>query len=100
MLILCYVWCCFVMCWVIDEGKVVGYFYCEVLEEENDSGWWLMVGDELDDYMNIVGIIVYVSLGLVLDVDDSILLLFDVLLGWVFEWLVDGFFIEVQGLEG
>ncbi|MFW3001145.1 DUF2185 domain-containing protein [Pseudomonas aeruginosa] len=83
-----------------DEGKAVGYLYREAPEEENDSGWRLMAGDESDDYMNTAGTTAYVSLGSVLNADDSILPLLDAPPGRAFERLADGSFIEVQGPEG
>ncbi|MGC3450495.1 immunity protein Imm33 domain-containing protein, partial [Pseudomonas aeruginosa] len=46
---------CFETRRVIDEGKAVGYLYSEAPEDENDSGWRLMAGDETDDYMNTAG---------------------------------------------
>ncbi|MEK2654541.1 DUF2185 domain-containing protein [Pseudomonas aeruginosa] len=91
---------CFVTRRVIDEGKAVGYLYREAPEEENDSGWRLMAGDESDDYMNTAGTTAYVSLGSVLNADDSILPLLDAPPGRAFERLADGSFIEVQGPEG
>ncbi|HBO9168164.1 TPA: DUF2185 domain-containing protein [Pseudomonas aeruginosa] len=91
---------CFVKRRVIDEGKAVGYLYREAPEEENDSGWRLMAGDESDDYMNTAGTTAYVSLGSVLNADDSILPLLDAPPGRAFERLADGSFIEVQGPEG
>ena len=82
------------------RGKAVGYLYREAPEEENDSGWRLMAGDESDDYMNTAGTTAYVSLGSVLNADDSILPLLDAPPGRAFERLADGSFIEVQGPEG
>lgn len=58
-----------------------------------------MAGDESDDYMNTAGTTAYVSLGSVLNADDSILPLLDAPPGRAFERLADGSFIEVQGPE-
>lgn len=55
-----------------------------------------MAGDESDDYMNTAGTTAYVSLGSVLNADDSILPLLDAPPGRAFERLADGSFIEVQ----
>ncbi|MDF5826494.1 DUF2185 domain-containing protein [Pseudomonas aeruginosa] len=91
---------CFVTRRVIDEGKAVGYLYREAPEEENDSGWRLMAGDESDDYMNTAGTTAYVSLGSVLNADDSILPLLDAPPGRAFERLADGSFHRGAGTGG
>ncbi len=62
---------CFVTHRVLLDGAKVGYLYREAPEYENDSGWRLMAGDESTEYMDDAANIAYVSLGAVLDKDDS-----------------------------
>ncbi|MBG6630084.1 DUF2185 domain-containing protein [Pseudomonas aeruginosa] len=59
-----------------------------------------MAGDEADDYMNTAGTTAYVSLGSVLNADDSILPLLDAPPGRAVARRAAGSFIEVQGPEG
>lgn len=59
-----------------------------------------MVGDESGNYMNTAGTIAYVSLGSVLNADDSILPPPGAPPERTFERLADGSFIEVQEPEG
>jgi hypothetical protein len=68
---------CFVTNRVLKDGRPVGYFYREMPDEDNDSGWRILAGDESDDYTNTPTNCAYVSLGAVLSEDDSILELLD-----------------------
>lgn len=64
---------CFVTRRVLYDGVKAGYLYREEPEEEHDSGWRIMAGDETDEYMDESANIFYVSLGAVLNEDDSFL---------------------------
>ena len=68
---------CFVTNRVLYGRERAGYLYREEPDEDKDSGWRLMVGDESDEYMNDPENISYVSLGAVLDRDASFIDLLD-----------------------
>jgi len=68
---------CFVTSRVLNEGVPVGYLYREDPDNEKDSGWRILAGDESDAYMDEAENIHFVSLGAVLSCDDSIIGLLD-----------------------
>lgn len=68
---------CFVTRRVLSEGYKVGYLYRETPEEEKDSGWRITSNTETDEYMDTGGNMAYVSLGAVLNRDDSFIGLLD-----------------------
>ena len=63
---------CFVTNRILYKGEKIGYFYREEPDQEDDSGWRFMIGDETDEYMDDSENISYVSLGTVLKEDDSV----------------------------
>ena len=67
-----YIKCCFVTNRILYKGEKIGYFYREEPDQEEDSGWRFMVGDETDEYMDDSENISYVSIGAVLREDDSV----------------------------
>ena len=67
-----YIKCCFVTNRILYKGEKIGYFYREEPDQEDDSGWRFMVGDETDEYMDDSENISYVSIGAVLREDDSV----------------------------
>ncbi|MBW8468970.1 MAG: DUF2185 domain-containing protein [Thiobacillus sp.] len=79
-----YVQCCFVTARVLDDGVRVGYLYRETPDDEEDSGWRIMAGDESDDYMDDSKNLAYVSLGAVLSRDDAFRDLLDAPVGSAF----------------
>jgi hypothetical protein len=80
---------CFVTNRVLYEGQRVGYLYREGPDREDDSGWRITAGNESADYMNDAKNVSYVSLGAVLDRDDSILHLLEYPAGSTFERAAD-----------
>lgn len=62
---------CFVTNHVLREGKPAGYLYREQPDDEEDSGWRITANDESDEYMEDSKNCAYVSLGAVLNQDDS-----------------------------
>ena len=68
---------CFVTRRVLDDGCPVGYVYREEPDDEEDSGWRLTANDESDDYMDDAENLAYVSLGVVLNLDDTFIELLD-----------------------
>jgi len=63
---------------IIDEGKPIGYLYREEPMEGDingakDSGWRLLEGDEEQAYIDEPGNCQFVSLGSLLNADDSFL---------------------------
>lgn len=81
---------CFTTARVLYDGERIGYLYREEPGDDKDSGWRIMAGDEDEDYMNDDDKVFYVSLGAVLNDDDSILPLLDAPIGSVFECAQDG----------
>ena len=68
---------CYVTQRVLREGSPVGYLYREEPDNDKDSGWRLTAGDESTEYLNEPGNIAFVSLGAVLNHDDSFLSLIE-----------------------
>jgi len=62
---------CYVTNRVLYERQRVGYLYREPPDRDNDSGWRFTGGDETQEYMDDASNFSYVSLGAVLNVDDS-----------------------------
>jgi hypothetical protein len=67
-------------CWatmrIIDDKKSIGYFYREEpMEGEingfKDSGWRFLEGDEEQEYVDNPDNSQFISLGLILNIDDS-----------------------------
>ena len=75
---------CFVTQRVLREGSRVGYLYREEPDHEKDSGWRLTAGDESTEYLNEPGNIAFVSLGAVLNLDDSFVSLIESPVGSAF----------------
>lgn len=76
---------CFVTRHVLEEGHRVGYLYREQPDNEKDSGWRILAGDETEEYMDEPENTKLVSLGAVLRVDDSIVAILDSPIGAVFQ---------------
>lgn len=64
---------CFVTNRVLRDGVRVGRLYRESPDEERDSGWRILAGDESEEYLDETDNVAYVSLGAVLNCDDSFL---------------------------
>ncbi|MDH0865086.1 DUF2185 domain-containing protein [Mitsuaria sp. GD03876] len=62
---------------ILRDGKAIRFLYREAPDDEQDSGWRFTAGDETDEYMDDANNIGYVSLGIVLSKDDSVLHLLD-----------------------
>ena len=62
---------CFVTNRVLVDGQRVACLYREEPDEERDSGWRLTANDESEEYMSNADNVAYVSLGAVLNKDDS-----------------------------
>jgi hypothetical protein len=75
---------CFVTNRILQDGAKAGYLYREEPEQEDDSGWRILAGDESSEYMDESGNARYVSLGAVLKCDDSIIHLLDAAPGAAF----------------
>ncbi|HVR95375.1 MAG TPA: DUF2185 domain-containing protein [Thermoanaerobaculia bacterium] len=75
---------CFVTQRVLQEGMKVEYLYREEPDEDRDSGWRFTSNTEPDEYMDDAANIAYVSLGAVLNYDDSFIDLLDEPVGSAF----------------
>lgn len=75
---------CFVTKRVLYEGYKVGYLYREEPDDERDSGWRVTSNTETDKYMDDAENIAYVSLGAVLNKDDSFISLLEQPAGSIF----------------
>lgn len=76
---------CFVTNRVLRDAARIGYLYREDPDNDKDSGWRFMAGDESDEYMDDPRNVAVVSLGAVLNLDDSILSLLDAPSGSAFD---------------
>lgn len=81
---------------ILSEGRQTGYLYRETSKDSEDSGWRFTAGDETEDYMRNTENAHYVSIGTVLNKDDSILPLLEREAGVVFERDKKGHFVEVK----
>lgn len=68
---------CFVTRRVLDDGCPVGYLYREEPDDGEDSGWRITANDESENYMDDAENLAYVSLGVVLNLDDAFIDLLD-----------------------
>ena len=75
---------CFVTQRVLRDGSRVGYLYREDPDDDTDSGWRLFAGDESPEYMEDAANVAFVSLGAVLNRDDSFLALLESPVGSAF----------------
>lgn len=91
-----YVKRCFVTHNILYEGRPVGYLYREEPDHDDDSGWRFTAGDETEEQMDDPKNSSYVSLGVVLREDDSILPLLDRETGVAFVRDEKGNFIELD----
>ncbi|MFC4160496.1 immunity protein Imm33 domain-containing protein [Chitinimonas lacunae] len=82
---------CYVTKRVLQDGARVGYLYREAPEQDNDSGWRIMAGDESQAYMDDDQNVAYVSLGAVLNRDDAFVDLLEAEIGAEFERHEDRF---------
>lgn len=72
-----YIQRCFVTNRVLRDGRPAAYLYREEPDYVDDSGWRITANDETDEYMDDAENSAYVSLGAVLNVDDSFIGLLD-----------------------
>ena len=75
---------CYVSHRILHDGNGVGYFYREEPDNEKDSGWRFLSGDESDEYVDDSDNISFVSLGALLRADDSVLELLESPIGTQF----------------
>jgi hypothetical protein len=75
---------CFVTNRVLNDGAPAGYLYREEPDSEDDSGWRITANDETTEYMENPKNSAYVSLGAVLNQDDSFVGLLDAPAGSAF----------------
>ena len=88
---------CLVTHRVLYEGAQVAYLYREDPDNDEDSGWRFMCGDESQEYLDDPGNISFVSLGAVLREDDRIVNLLDEPIGSSFLFdPVNGLFIRAD----
>lgn len=76
---------------VLYENAKIKWLYREESEGELqngifDTGWRIMAGDETDEYLETPGNVQFVSLGAVLNIDDSFVDLLDEPVGSAFGW--------------
>ena len=91
---------CCVTARVLNEGARIGHLYREEPQRDDDSGWNIFAGDETDDYFADEDKLFYVSLGAVLNRDDSVLSLLDAPVGSAFERAPSGEgFVSVEDDE-
>lgn len=82
---------CLVTNEILQNKRKVKYLYREESLDERqpgivDSGWRIMAGDEDQDYTNDPANAQFVSLGVVLNIDDTIIPVLDKPVGSAFEW--------------
>lgn len=88
---------CFVNNQIIFEQESINYLYREPTEDDyegdyEDSGWRLMTGKETDEYMDNPDNFSFVSLGVVLSIDDSIIEILESEIGTAYKRNNEGIF--------
>ena len=73
---------CFVTQRILEGGEKPGYVYREPPERDDDSGWRFLVGDESDEYVNDSSNTLYVAVGAVLNLDLTLIEIFEEQEGW------------------
>ncbi|MBB5645895.1 DUF2185 domain-containing protein [Pedobacter cryoconitis] len=68
---------CFVSNHIMNEGYLVGRLYREEIDDEDYSGWTMMSDYETQEYVDDVTNLQYISIGKVLNLDDSFIHLLD-----------------------
>ncbi len=68
---------CYVTHRIIEDGEKPGYAYREQPDHEDDSGWRFLIGDESDEYMNDAANTSYIAVGKVLNLDRTLVSIFD-----------------------
>ena len=68
---------CFVTHRILEDGEKPRYAYREAPDREDDSGWRFLAGDESDDYMGDASNTSYIAVGKVLNLDRSLISIFD-----------------------
>ena len=68
---------CFVTKRVLEGDDIPGYIYREDADNEDDSGWRILAGDETEEFLDDPNNSTFVSLGAVLRTNDSFVHLLD-----------------------
>ena len=76
---------CFASDRITVDGRPVGFMYRETPDNDLDSGWRFLAGDEDDDYMSDVNNHAIYSVNTIANYDRSIIPLLDSKAGSVFE---------------
>ena len=72
---------CFVSNHIMNEGYMVGRLYREETDDEDYSGWTIMSDYENQEYVDDVANLQYISIGKVLNIDDSFIDILDASVG-------------------
>ena len=78
------------------DGKRVGFMYREQSEDDVDSGWRIMAGDESQEYMDDPSHLAVYDLNTIANYDAEIISLLDAPVGAAFERSDDGSFVAVD----
>jgi hypothetical protein len=88
---------CFATDRITVEGRKVGFMYCEEPDNDIDSGWRFLAGDESDEYMDNADNIGVYDVNTIANHDPDIIPLLDAPIGSAFERDQDsGEFDEVE----
>lgn len=68
---------CFVTHRILEDGEKPRYVYREAPDGEDDSGWRILTGDEIDDYMDDARNTSYIAVGKILNLDGSLISIFN-----------------------
>ncbi len=68
-------------------------------KDEHDSGWTVMSGYEEDDYLNDPANFQYISIGVILNMDNSILAFLDEPALCAYERGTDGYFYKIEDYD-
>ena len=81
---------------VAKEGMPVGYMYREEPTNDNDSGWWVLSGEETQEYVDDASNFAFYNASTIVALDPSIAPFLDAEPPVAFERGPDGTFVEVD----
>lgn len=76
---------CFASNRITVDGAKVGFMYREALEDEDDSGWRFVAGDETDDYMDDTTNFMMFDVNYIANIDTAIIPYLQTKIGSEFE---------------
>ncbi len=91
---------CFATDRITVDGAKVGFCYREAPDNDADSGWRFMAGDEDDAYMDDTENHAVYAVNTIANYDRGIIVLIDAAIGSVFERDAESAFVDISAVYG